>query len=158
MTVRMENIDELRRRTNVSYEAAKDALEKCNDDILEALVYLEKHNMVRPAACENKESLWVKFKKLVRKGNNTRFIIHKKDVNILSLPVTLAVVITVIAPYVTIIGLIVALFTGHRIKFEGKGIECAKVNEMMDKVADGVDCAKRKMSEDGSNSEGTNED
>jgi hypothetical protein len=157
MTVRMENIDELRRRTNVSYEAAKDALEKCNDDILEALVYLEKHNMVRAAAaCENKESLWVKFKKLVRKGNNTRFIIHKKEVNILSLPVTLAVIITVIAPYVTIIGLVVALFTGHRIKFEGKGMECGKVNKMMDKVADGVDCAKRKLSEDNSNTEGTN--
>jgi hypothetical protein len=157
MTVRMENIDELRRRTNVSYEAAKDALEKCNDDILEALVYLEKHNMARPAAaCENKESLWVKFKKLVRKGNNTRFIIHKKEVNILSLSVTLAVIITVIAPYVTFIGLIVALFTGHRIKFEGKGMECGKVNEMMDKVAESVECAKRKMSEDSSNEAGTN--
>jgi hypothetical protein len=157
MTVRMENIDELRRRTNVSYEVAKDALEKCNDDILEALVYLEKHNMVRPAAaCENKESLWVKFKKLVRKGNNTKFIIHKKEVNILSLPVTLAVVITVIAPYLTFIGLIVALFTGYRIKFQGKGMECGKVNEMMDKVADGVDCAKRKLSEDGGNKVGTN--
>jgi hypothetical protein len=158
MTVRMENIDELRRRTNVSYEAAKDALEKCNDDILEALVYLEKHNMARPdQAFEDKESLWVKFKKLVRKGNNTRFIIHKKEVNILSLPVTLAVIITIIAPYITFIGLIVALFTGHRIKFEGKGMECGKVNEMMDKVADGVNFAKRKMSEDSSNAEGTNQ-
>jgi hypothetical protein len=158
MTVRMENIDELRRRTNVSYEAAKDALEKCNDDILEALLYLEKHNMVKPAAaCENKESLWDKFKKLVRKGNNTRFIIHKKEVNILSLPVTLAVIITVIAPYVTFIGLIVALFTGHRIKFEGKDMECGKVNKMMDKVAESVDCAKRKLSEDSSNSAGTNQ-
>jgi hypothetical protein len=157
MTVRMENIDELRRRTNVSYEAAKDALEKCNDDILEALVYLEKHNLARPsAACENKESLWVKFKKLVRKGNNTRFIIHRKEVNILSLPVTLAVIITIIAPYLTFIGLIVALFTGYRIKFQGKGMECGKVNKMMDKVAESVDCAKRKMSEDSSNSAGTN--
>jgi hypothetical protein len=157
MTVRMENIDELRRRTNVSYEAAKDALEKCNDDILEALVYLEKQNMVRPAtACENKESLWVKFKRLVRKGNNTRLIIHKKEVNILSLPVTLAVIITIIAPYLTFIGLIVALFTGYRIKFQGKGMEYGKVNKMMDKVADGVDCAKKKLSEDSSNAAGTN--
>ncbi len=149
MSVRMENIDELRRRTNVSYEAAKDALEKCNDDILEALVYLEKQNMVRPnQTFENKESLWDKFMKLVRKGNNTRLIIHKREVNILSLPVTLAVIITVIAPYVTFFGLVAALVTGHRIKFEGKGMECSKVNEMMDKVAESVDSAKRKLSED----------
>jgi lipopolysaccharide/colanic/teichoic acid biosynthesis glycosyltransferase len=155
MTVRMENIDELRRRTNVSYEAAKDALEKCDDNLLEALVYLEKQNMVKPAAaCEHKESLWDKFKKLVRKGNNTKFIIHKKEVNILSISVTFAVIITIIAPYVTFFGLIAALFTGHRIKFEGKEFEVSKVNEMMDKVAESVDSAKKKMAEDSSKSEG----
>jgi hypothetical protein len=56
------------------------------------------------------------------------------------------------------IGLIVDLFTGYRIKFEGKGMECGKVNEMMDKVAESVDCAKRKLCEDSSNAGGTNED
>jgi hypothetical protein len=158
MTIRMENIDELRRRTNVSYEAAKDALEKCDDNLLEALVYLEKHNMVKPTeAPEDKESLWDKFKKLVRKGNNTKFIIRKKEVNVLSISVTFAVIITIIAPYVTFFGLIAALFTGHRIKFEGKDFELGKVNEMMDKVAESVDSAKRKMAEDSSSQEGTNQ-
>ncbi|MCM0650028.1 DUF4342 domain-containing protein [Clostridium swellfunianum] len=155
MTVRMENIDELRRRTNVSYEAAKEALEKCNDDLLEAIIYLEKNNMVKSnAVCDNKESLWDKFKKLVKKGNNTRFIISKRGANILSIPVTLAVIITIIAPYVTCLALLVALVTGHRVRFEGKDMELDKVNQMMDKVADSVDCAKRKLSED-SNAEGT---
>jgi lipopolysaccharide/colanic/teichoic acid biosynthesis glycosyltransferase len=158
MTVRMENIDELIRRTNVSYEAAKDALEKCEDNLLDALVYLEKQNMVKPnTACEDKESLWDKFKKLVRKGNNTKFIIRKKEANILSISVTLAVIITVIAPYVTFFGLIAALFTGHRIKFEGKDFEVSKVNEMMDKVAESVDSAKRKMAEDSSSEEKINQ-
>jgi hypothetical protein len=157
MTVRMENIDELRRRTNVSYEAAKDALERCNDDILEALVYIEKHNMARPnTACENKTSLWTKFKNLVRKGNNTKLIIERKETPTLSIPVTLAVVITIIAPYVTFIGLIVALFTGHRIRFEGKDMECRQVNDMLNKVSDSVDCAKRKFAEDAGNTEKTN--
>jgi hypothetical protein len=157
MTVRMENIDELRRRTNVSYEAAKDALERCNDDILEALVYLEKHNMARPnAASENKTSLWTKFKNLVRKGNNTKFKIEKKEISILSIPVTLAVVITIIAPYVTFIGLIVALFTGHRIRFEGKDMECSQVNDMLSKVSDSVDCAKKRFAEDAGSAEKTN--
>jgi lipopolysaccharide/colanic/teichoic acid biosynthesis glycosyltransferase len=154
MTVRMENIDELIRRTNVSYEAAKAALEKCNDDLLEALVYLEKQNMVKPnRVCEEKESLWDKFKKLVRKGNNTKFIIRKREVNVLSISVTFAVIITIIAPYVTFFGLIAALFTGYRIKFEGKDFEVSKVNKMMDKVAESVDSAKRKMAEDSGKSE-----
>jgi hypothetical protein len=157
MTVRMENIDEVRRRTNVSYEAAKDALEKCNDDILEALVYLEKQNVVRPAAApENKESLWDKFKKIVRKGNNTKFVIHKKEVSVLSIPVTFAVIITIIAPYVTIIGLAVALFTGYRIKLEGKDFNVSRANEMMSKVADSVECAKKKFAEESNGEAKTN--
>ena len=152
MTVRMENIDELRRRTNVSYEVAKDALEKCNDDILEALVYLEKQYMVKPnQTSEQKSSFWTKVKELIKKGNSTKCIIHKKENIILSIPVTLAVVITVFATYITFIGLIVTLLTGHRIRFEGKDVECKQVNDLLNKVSDSVDCAKRKLAEDGSN-------
>ncbi len=157
MTVRLENIDELRRRANVSYEVAKEALEKCNDDLVEALVYLEKHNMVSPnEASENKSSFWTKVKELIRKGNNTKCIIHKKEAVIISIPVTLAVIITVIAPYVTFIGLIITLFTGHRIKFESKDVDLKQVNDMLSKVSDSVDCAKRKLAEDSNNSTTTN--
>ena len=42
MSVNLELIDELRKRANVSYEDARDALEKCNGDMVEALIYLEK--------------------------------------------------------------------------------------------------------------------
>jgi hypothetical protein len=158
MTVRMENIDELRRRTNASYEAAKDALEMCNDDILEALVYLEKHNMFRPnAACESKESFCDKVKKLIRKGNNTKFIIYKKEATIISIPVTLAVVITAIAPHLTVIALLLALLTGHRIRFEGKDMQCKQVNDMLDKVSDTVDCAKKKFAEDAGSTTASNQ-
>jgi hypothetical protein len=157
MTVRMENIDELRRRANVSYEVAKDALEKCNDDMLEALVYLEKQNMVRPnETYENKSSFWTKIKNFIRKGNNTKFIIHKKEATILSIPVTLAVLVTVFAPYITFIGLIAALLTGHRIRFESKDLECKQVNEIMNKVSDSVDSAKKKFAEDTCSTEATN--
>jgi NACalpha-BTF3-like transcription factor len=154
MTVRMENIDELRKRANVSYEVAKDALEKCNDDILEALVYLEKQNMVRPNEGGNQHSsFWTKVKKVIRKGNNTKFIIYKKETVLVSIPVTLAVVITAIAPHLTVLALLVALITGYRIRFEGKDMDCKQVNNMLNKVSETVDCAKKKFTEDTSSTE-----
>jgi hypothetical protein len=157
MTVRLENIDELRRRANVSYEAAKEALEKCNDDIVEALIYLEKNNMARPnTTCEKKSSLWTKFKNLVKKGNVTRLVISKKENLLFSLPVTLAVIITIMAPYLTLIGLAAALFTGHRIKLLSKVVECKQVNEMLDKVSETVECAKKKFVEQSSSTARTN--
>ena len=108
--------------------------------------------MVKPnQTSEQKSSFWTKVKELIKKGNSTKCIIHKKENIILSIPVTLAVVITVFAPYITFIGLIVTLLTGHRIRFEGKDVECKQVNDLLNKVSDSVDCAKRKLAEDGSN-------
>lgn len=42
MKVTIEQVEKLQERANVSYEEAKDALEKCEGDILEALIMLEK--------------------------------------------------------------------------------------------------------------------
>lgn len=144
MTIKLELIDELKRRANVSYEEARDALEKTNGDMVEALIYLEKQNKVN----EEKESgFFTIVKKIIKKGNKTKFIVKKGQNTILSLPVTAVVIITVIAPYLTVIGLIIALLTGHKIKFQGKNGEDMKVNETIDKVTNIVDKAKESFNE-----------
>ena len=42
MRVTIEQVEKLQKRANVSYEEAKEALEECDGDILEALIRLEK--------------------------------------------------------------------------------------------------------------------
>ena len=153
MSIRLENIDELRKRANVSYEDAKDALENCNDDIVEALIYLEKQNKIKPEqSAEQTSEFWTKVKNVIKKGNNTKLIIRKKDYTVLSLPVTAAVIISIFAPYITVVGILIALLTGHRIKFEGKNGECTQVNDTLNKVSDTIDTAKKKLAEDIDNS------
>lgn len=137
----LELIDELRKRANVSYEAAKEALEKCNGDIVEALVYLEKQNKTKTE--KPSDGLLDKIIKLIKKGNATKFIIQKNENIILSLPVTLVVIITVIAPYVAIPGVILALIAGYRLSLKDKNGEDIKdVNENLEKVSQAVDNAK----------------
>ncbi len=51
MNVSLEQIDLLRKRANVSYEEAKEVLEKFDGDIIEALVYLEKNKKVNEDFC-----------------------------------------------------------------------------------------------------------
>lgn len=145
MTVKLELIDELRKRANVSYKDAKEALEKANGDIVEALIYLEKQNKVD----EGKENSFLNtIKKIIKKGNNTKFIIKKKENTILSLPVTAVVIITVVAPYITVAGIIVAILTGHKIKFQGKNGENMKANDTIDKITDIVDKARTNFTEE----------
>jgi len=146
MSISLEQIEALRERAHVSYEEAKDALEKCNGDIVEALVYLEKNNKIKEEKVNSKcSSLWDKFLALIRKGNNTKFVIKKKDREIISMPVTVTIIATVIAPHFAVIGLIIALITGHRIKIEGKPGENMEINKTLNKVSDFVDNTKEKL-------------
>lgn len=151
MTINLEQIDELKKRTNASYEDVKKALEECNGDMVEALIYLEKQKKIKPeekTTTDHFGNFIQAVKRIIRKGNGTKFIVKKGDSIIISLPVTIVVIITVVAPYITVVALILAILTGHRIKFQGKNGEDMKVNETLDKVSDSVVSIKKKIVED----------
>jgi len=152
MSINLDLIDELKKRANVSYEDAKDALEKFNGDIVEALIYLEKQKKIKP---ENSGDFFEKVKAIIRKGNTTDFIIKKKDKVILSLPVTIVVIITIFAPYIVLPGILLALLTGHRIRFQSKNGDDTNVNNALDKVSETVTSVKRKLMEDDVNEAST---
>ena len=44
----IEHVEKLREKANVSYAEAKTALDACGDDLLEALLYLERQGKVKP--------------------------------------------------------------------------------------------------------------
>lgn len=115
MTVSLELIEMLRERANVSYEEAKEALEKCNDDVVEALIYLEKQDKIKtpPKDAPAKSGFWATVKKLIKTCNETKMIISKDGLTIVDLPLTVIILITIIAAPITIIGLAAALFTNH---------------------------------------------
>lgn len=46
--ITMEQVEELRKRANISYEEAKAILEETNGDLLEAIINLEKKNKIAP--------------------------------------------------------------------------------------------------------------
>jgi Domain of unknown function (DUF4342) len=136
MNTNLEQIDELRKRAHVSYETAKEALEKCNGDMVEALIYLEKQNKVKTSTTS---TFFGKLQDIINKGNRTSLVIKKNEKTILSIPVTAAVLITVFAFHIVIIVLVIALLTGHRISFEGSECNLDKVNDTLNKVSDKVD-------------------
>lgn len=150
MTTKLEQIDLLRKRANVTYEEAADALEKCNNDMVEALIYLERNHKVRAQAGNRSEEgygIIRAIKNLIKKGNRTKFAISKRGQVVLGIPVTAAVIITLIAPYLTLAGLIIALFTDHRLQFIKENGEDMEVNKVFDKAAVVVNDVKNKLTE-----------
>lgn len=145
MSTNLNQIDELRKRAKVSYSDAKEALDACNDDILEALVYLEKNKRTE----STKTGFFDKVSALLKKGSNTRLMMYKQDKTIFSLSINIVVLITLITlPFFEFIllGALVALFTGHRFKLVSNSGDTIKVNQTLDKVSNAVDQIRENIS------------
>lgn len=136
MNVNLEQIDQLRQRANVSYEEAKDALERCGGDMVEALIYLEKINKVGGKSYTNAADGFVDtVKKLFRQGQETRFVIKKEENSVINVPVNAVLLTTVIVPPVTIVGGLVALFTNHKFRVEKPDGSNSDINKSFDDLS-----------------------
>ena len=149
MSDMLNKIDELRKRASVSYADAKEALEYAQGDLLEAMVYLEKHNRIGTShARYNGRGFFDKMVELWDKGNRTRCIVYKKDRTIFNLSLNMVVIVGIVAlPFIELaaLGILVALFTGHRFRIEKNTGEGLPVNETLDRMSDAVDQIKGKF-------------
>lgn len=165
----LEKVERLRERAKISYEEARQALEENNWDLLDAMVYLEKQGKVQQpkqssyttqyeepkkieeAVNDTKKTSSVgdllnRFidwcKRILKKGNENSFHVEKNEKQILSIPVTLLVIIAILAFWFVFILLIIGLFCGCRYYFDGPGSVQVDVNKAMDSAANAADTIK----------------
>ncbi len=155
MKNQMELVEKLVERTGVSYGEAKQALEKCDWDLLEAMILLESMGKVDRGAYASYStrreqappenggsgdfkraagSFWGWCKSVIDKGNRNSFEMYKDGECRLSIPVTLLVVLLIVAFWVMIPLMIVGLFFGFRFSFRGPELGRDDVNEVMGKA------------------------
>ena len=160
----MEKVERLREKTGCSYSEAKAALEETDGELLEALCWLEQHGktMLVSVSCstedrevpksepsaEQKEprepgpfangckSLWEGLVGLFRKCNQTELVMtNRSGQREFGLPLTLFIILLLVAFWVVLALLVVALFFGNRFSVEG-ALQHQEVNEVLDKAAD----------------------
>ncbi len=143
MTVKLQDIDLLRERTKATYEEAKEALEKNDGDLVEAIIYLEKKKGLKRDKYSKKESEFKnQAKSLLKKLIEIEFIVHRSGKTIINVPILVLLIATIIGCPFVIIGLIASLLTGHRIKFTNKNKKMA-VSKVFDNMSDAVDNFKK---------------
>lgn len=126
MSINLELIETVRERANVTYTEAKQALEQCNNDVVEALIYLEKENKTQYNKKDSKQSSFfaalermLNFtEKLVKKCNAVKFVISKDGQTVINLSLSIVILATLFMPPYTVIGILAALFTNHKIRLE----------------------------------------
>lgn len=149
--ITLEKIDNIRERSEVSYTVAKEALEACDGDVLEALIYIEQNTKSKKEEIyTSTEGLlnWIKEK--IKKGNVTRIRIKKDDKIILDIPVTAGVAVGLVSLYYTPliaivgIGTVAAVITQLTIEVTKTDGSVEIVNKI---IKSSFDTAKEKVTE-----------
>ena len=157
MEITLEKIELVKDRTGVSYREAKEALEATDGNVVDAIIKIEDEINARVGAriSDNGAKVVEKIKEYIKKGNVTRITVKKEEETVLNIPVTVGVVGTVLAPWLTVIGSIVALGMKCEIllvKDDGSVIDLSgKVNDTIDDVkekgSEAVDSVRGKVAD-----------
>lgn len=119
--VTLEQVDQMRKRTNCSYEEAKFFLEKHNGDVLEAIVDFErsKNSTKFGNSYDSKKQIndfWQSVSTLIRKGFETRVVIEDNNSNVfINIPVNIMLLFIIFAAYIVIPALLILLLLGYKI-------------------------------------------
>jgi hypothetical protein len=171
----LEMVDKLKNRAQVTYEEAKEALEASGDDLLEALIYLEKQGKTPPpenggyyssqgraaavlgsaGAGQNTgkkdgagQTLGRIFNwcgRFIQKSCANIFEVWRNENAIISMPVLFLILALIFFFWVSVPLLIIGLFCGCRYRFRGKEVEKFGVNHVMDAAADAADSFRQEV-------------
>jgi UBA/TS-N domain. len=150
--ITLEKVDMIRERTGVSYEKAKEALEVCEGDVLEALIYIEKSQKLSDINDEfvdeevnrtpiSIEELRVLIKQIIEKGNVTRIKVKKDDKELVDIPVNAGIaagVVAIIVPPILAAGVIAAIATQITIEITMEDGSVEVVNTYVSEMASNV--------------------
>ncbi|HBD63137.1 MAG TPA: hypothetical protein DC038_01750 [Clostridiales bacterium] len=142
MKVTLEQIDELRNRVNVSYEEAKHTLEKNDGDLIKSIIELEKKKGRR-----NDNHQHSNFTSFTNRLLALKLSVKSKDGNtLLDVPLVLVLIGLVLAFWVVIPALMLAVITSCKIKvYRDKNF--VEVNHIKRNVKETVEKIKVKSEE-----------
>jgi len=174
---RLEMVERIREKTGVTYEEAREALEKANWDMLDAIVTLEKD---KPAAEPINEPVYVQdnaqeapkpVKKpvrrvntgdigskvaaalrwvgnLIKKGESNHLEISHKDEVIMEISLVSLILIFLLSWWIPSILIVVGLFTGYKFRVTGSGAAGRIVNNVSEKASQKADEIVNKINEE----------
>ncbi len=170
---RDEMIKVLMEKAKVSQEEAEEALQKCDSDLLDSIIYLEKKgkvednatNTIIEVAEENKKESDENHKKkcggigevigrifkfigkAIGKGNENYFEIIKESKKPVKISLTISALLLIVGFWPVAILLVIGLFLGYKYSITGPDINTDKVNDILGKASESADNMKSDFKE-----------
>lgn len=136
----IEDIEVLRKKSGLSYQEAVALLDYHSGSVARALIDLEKHGRLNPEYNDVKEGnnnmnqntkkgeTKEKALNLLQKLYRSRVKIRKGDTNIFNVSVLFTALCLLLAPHMTIAGIIVSMILGYQFSFTGMDPDFASEN------------------------------
>lgn len=170
---RNEMIKVLMEKAKISHEEAEEVLQKCEWDLLDTIIYLEREgkvenneiNKIIEVSKEGKEENEEKHKtkscgigeilgrivkfmgKVISKGNENYFEINKENKKPIKISLTISAILLIVAFWPVGILLAVGLFFGYQYSIAGPDIKTDKVNDILGKASESADNLKNDFKE-----------
>lgn len=140
MEISLEKIELVKDRTGVSYKEAKEALEKVDGNVVEAIISIEGDINIAPRnrAESQTSDLVDRVKGILKKGNVSKVVVKKDGDTILNIPVNLGILGVVLFPWATLITSVVALGTKCSIEIVKVDGEVVHLSEKASKTISDV--------------------
>ncbi len=145
MEITLEKIELVKDRTGVGYKTAKEALEKTNGNVIDAIIYIEECEMEDDFIEKDTKTVIIdKIKDVISKGNVTRIQFRRNGKIILNIPVTVGAIGTVVFPFPALtaaVGAFVARCSIEIVKSDGEVVDIndlsgGKMDEFREKAGD----------------------
>jgi hypothetical protein len=154
--ITLEKIDIIKERTGVSYTEAKEALEECNSNVVDALIFIEAKQKKYPIfnmdeVYTSKEDFIAWIKDTVKKGNVTRIKIKKDETVVIDIPVNAGIaagMFALIYPALIGIGILTAVLTKVTIEITKADGSVEVVNTIIKNTVEDVKERMNDMSEE----------
>ena len=173
---RLEMVEKIREKTGVTYEEAREALEKANWDMLDAVVTIEKEHPAKPAAETVKEEKTEEVKatkvfknarrvsaseigdkvagvlkwigNIIRKGECNHLEVIRKEETVMELSMVTLLLLFLVNWWIPAILIVAGLFTGYKFRVTGKGAAGRIVNTVSEKASAAADEIISKISDE----------
>lgn len=111
MEITLEKIELVKDRTGATYKEAKDALEKADGNVVDAIIAIEENIDEQSSSKkfgEQGEALIDKMKEVIKKGNISKIVVKRNDDVLINIPLNVGVLGAVVAPWGIVIGVLAA--------------------------------------------------
>lgn len=156
MKERLEKIDLIKERANVTYQEAKEALEKNDYDVIETIIDLERQSKIKdekkfePKSEEKKtapseDGISKSIKGLFKKSMTSSFILKDKNKEqVLKLPLLIAALLVLFTLPFSILVLILAVVFRYKLIIKHDDGKTTCFNEVIDNLNEEYDNRKEK--------------